>query len=152
MIDRVNGSIRTGVWVEQDVRFMSIVATNATFLADLVLDSDETIGTTANGTPGSAQRIAAVGSDLEQILERVSQRATILGVHVGGSGGADTTELDLMLGYASGFQFSDFVTADANGTTTEQLAAEIDTIGTLADTTIFVDTGFVPAYTDTPPT
>ena len=151
MVTRINGSVRQGVFFSKDVKFMTLSCTGATFLADLVLDSDTAV------TPGvgSTQRIAAVGSALEQVVEIVAQRATVIGVHVGGANGSTTTDVELMLDYAGAYP----VGTDASdvgvdgGTILEQLQFDITAIDSPTDITavaVTVAEGFFPATPGTP--
>jgi len=132
MVERVNGSIRQGVWVEADVRFVNVdVTAAADFLADLVLDSDSTLGTTPGGTSGLAQRIAAVGSELEQVVEIVATRGTILGLTVE----ADGFGFNVMLGYAQAYDDAAVVT---------ELQTAIDLVNGSFTAAITVEEGFAP--------
>jgi len=97
MVERVNGSVRQGVWVEKDVAFVQLTATGTTYLTDLVDDADVAISGTGSGR-GVTQRLAAVGSDLEIAIEQVAVRGSLLGVNV-----TSDTVIECMVGYAGAF-------------------------------------------------
>jgi len=146
MVTRVRGGVEQGTFFSKDVKFMTIANTNATFLSDLI---DYTAVDT--GTPPTAlalQYTAAVGSDLEIVCELVAQRATIIGVHVGGAAGTTTTTVDLILDYANAYPVDAAATA-GTATLVEVLAGEIDTAIT-GVTTITTALGFFPATPGAP--
>ena len=99
MVTRINGSVRQGIFFSKDIRIVRVnVGTGtATFLADLVLDSDPAISGTGEGR-GLTQRLAAVGSELEQVVELIATRGTPIGVNV-----FDATNVDIMVDYAQAF-------------------------------------------------
>ena len=65
MVDRVKGTVQEGLWFSADAIFATLTVTGATYLADLALSG-----------------AAAVGSDLEQTIEILEQRGTVLGFFV----------------------------------------------------------------------
>ena len=146
MVTRVNGSVDQGVFFSKDVKFMTVSNTNATFLADLI---DYTaVDTGAAPTALKQQYTAAVGSDLELVCELVAQRATIIGVHVGGAAGTTTTDVEFILDYAGAYPV-DAAAVAGTATLVEVLAGEINTAIT-GVTTITVAEGFFPATPGAP--
>ena len=99
MVTRINGSVRQGIFFSKDIRIVRVnVGTGtATFLADLVLESDLAVSGTGEGR-GVTQRLAAVGSELEQVVELIATRGTPIGVNV-----FDATNVDIMVDYAQAF-------------------------------------------------
>lgn len=145
MVTRVNGAPRQGVWFSADVRFLTITATGATFLADLVDPADLTVA----GTPAvSVQRAAAVNSGLEQVLEAVATRGTIIGMSVVAT---DTTTVNLIVDYAQAFDAAALGNGPVINVVTETVAAinAIDTTGdgnpNLSGATVAVFEGFAGA-------
>ncbi len=71
MVDRVNGGPLQGVWFSKDVRFMDVTCTNAgtSFLTEL---EDSPTGNNVNGK-------------LEQALEAIATRCTVIGLTVTGA-------------------------------------------------------------------
>lgn len=77
MVEKVNGGIKPGVWVEQEVRFVKV-------------EFADDVSTSGFAIPNSV---------VEKALKLVAGRATILGVS---ELAADGLSLDVMLGYAQG--------------------------------------------------
>lgn len=120
-VSRVHGYIQQGVWFSKDIRFVEVSATGATFLTDLVTDNSV-----------SAQMTEAVNSGLEQVVELMEQRGTVLGISV-----VDATHVWLMVGYASGaFDDATVITA---------LEAQVNAISGYSAAAVTVETGFAGA-------
>lgn len=89
MVNRVNGGVRQGVWVEQEIVFVK-----------LAFDDD----LTAIGAGDAyTSDFNVVNSILEHAIELVAGRATILGISEVSNVVANTSsDYDVMLGFASG--------------------------------------------------
>lgn len=142
MVERINGSIRQGVWVEQDVRFVQLTSVSTTYLTDLVDDADVAISGTGSGA-GLTQRIAAVGSDLEVALQSVAARGTLLGVNV-----TSDTVIEAMIGYAGAFTTGN--TEAVNPSVELEVTDEIIANSGASDCAIAVFAGFGGALPGTP--
>jgi hypothetical protein len=84
MVDRVNGSPKEGVWFSADVRFLNVVATNGDFANDISTE--------------------LVDSGLEQALEALATRGTIIGLNV-----VNATTFEVMVDYAQAYDDTDVV-------------------------------------------
>lgn len=84
MIDRIQGAVREGFWFSADVLVTTLTVTNggAGFLVDLA----------AAGT------LAGVDSELEQVIEAIQTRGTVIGLHASGE-----AVLQVMLDYGQAF-------------------------------------------------
>lgn len=111
MIDRINGKIVEGVWFSQDVVFATLTVTGLTALVDL-----------------AATGAAAVGSDLEQIVELLEQRGTVIGLHANGE-----TTVQLILDYGQAFGSSGSTVGNQSGTDVlTEVETQIDAISGLS--------------------
>lgn len=126
MVTRVNGQPAQGIWVEKDVRIVTVTTDLSDWLADLL--------------PGAGDN-----SGLEQVLEVLATRATILGVTA-----VDDDTLHVMLGYANAFTAGN--TEATVGSVEEEVAAAIDAIATpnFANTTVDTFDGFAGVANGTP--
>lgn len=89
MVDRVNGGIRQGVWVEQEVRFVR-------------LDFDDSLDAIGAGNAFTSD-FGTPNSILEHAIETVAGRATVLGVSAVTDSVADSSSSYIvMLGHAQG--------------------------------------------------
>jgi hypothetical protein len=129
MVTRANGAPKQGMWFGADVRILTITTDLSTWLADLVASPDTL-----------AQRVAAVGSGLEQALEAVAARATIIGVTV-----IDNDTLHVMVDYANAFTAGN--TEGTSSSIEAELAVAINAIATpnFANTTVDTFAGFAGA-------
>lgn len=84
MVVRIKGAVREGFWFSADVLVATLTVTNggAGFLVDLA----------AAGT------LAGVDSELEQIIEAIQARGTVIGLHASGE-----AVLQVMIDYGQGF-------------------------------------------------
>lgn len=115
MVARVNGAPKEGVWVERNVKFLQITVTGMTAATDIANE--------------------VVNSGLEQVLEAVATRGTLLGLSV-----ASETVIHVMLGYAGAHDTTD----DAIGL---ELEAAINAVATpdLSAAAVVVADGFAAA-------
>ena len=127
MVDRVNGAPEQGVWFSKDVKFLTVTATGGAFLADL----------TAVG------QADVVNSGLEQVLEAVATRGTVIGMSV-----ADATTVHLMVDYANAFTAGN--TEATGDSVEEEVAALINEIAGLSGATVDTFEGFTAAALGTP--
>jgi len=124
MVTRINGGPAQGVWVERDVLFLQITSD----LSDWIEQT-------------------GVGESTEQVLEAVSQYATVLGVTFGSA-----DDLWVMVGYAGSFTAGN--TEGDAGSIEAALAADINAITTpvnLANATVDTFAGFSGVTPDTTP-
>lgn len=131
MVTRVHGAPRQGMWFSADVRVLTITATNGAFLADLTAADPD---------------VDLPNSGLEQVLEAVATRATIIGLTV-----EDATTLHVMVDYANAFTAGN-TEADAD-TIEEEVAAAINAIDApvdLSDATVDTFDGFAGLALGTP--
>ena len=126
MVTRINGAPRQGVWFSSDVRFVSVTVTGTTtFLSDL------TVAGTAD----------VVNSDLEQVIEILNTRGTVIGMSV------DTDLIAyFMVDYAQAFDPDNVA---LGGQTAQDINAEIDAaivaIGaTVTSVVVATEQGFKP--------
>jgi len=110
MVDRVKGGPKQGVWFSADVRFLALTVVGSTFTADLAADP------------------AGVNSDLEQVLEAIATRGTVIGLTV-----ASDTVVNVMVDYAQAYDDAAVVT---------EVEALIDAIAGLSGATFVVEAGF----------
>ena len=136
MVTRVNGAPRQGVWFSSDVAFISVTVTGTTtFLSDLTITSTD---------PREAD---VVNSDLEQVIEVLSTRGTVIGM---------TVQTDLIAHFIVDYgQAFDPDNVDLGGQTAQDINAEIDAalvaIGATVTTVIVaVERGFAPLALGTP--
>ena len=124
MVTRVNGGPLQAVWVEREVLFLQVTSDNSDWIEQ-----------------------AGVNGGTEQVLEKVAQYATILGVTFGSA-----DDLWVMVGYAGGFTAG--LTEGTSGSVEETLGADIDAITTpinFANTTVDTFAGFSGITPDTTP-
>jgi hypothetical protein len=117
MVDRVNGAVRQGFYFSGNVRSLQVTVTGGTFLADL------TVAGTAD----------VVNSGLEQVLEAIATRGSIIAVSV-----ASATVVHVLVDYAQAFDDAAVVT---------EVQGLIDAIATpnLSASAIVVANGFAAA-------
>ena len=133
MVTRINGAPAQGVFFSKDVRFVSVTIDTGTtaFLTDLTVTST------------SPRQADAPNSDLEQIVEIMSQRGSVIGMTV-----ASDSVVNFMVDYG---QAIDPLAGTAIGNQTAQgvgaaLELEIETnLATVTAATIAVQQGFAPA-------
>jgi hypothetical protein len=126
MVTRVNGQPIQGVWVERDVRVVTITTDLSDWLADLL--------------PGAGDN-----SGLEQVLEVLATRGTILGVTA-----VNDDDLHVLMGYANAFTPGN--TEGTANSVEAEVAAAIDAIATpnFANTTVDTFDGFAGVAFGTP--
>lgn len=137
MVTRINGAPAQGVFFSKDVRFVSVTIDTGTtaFLTDLTV------------TTTSPRQADAPNSDLEQIVEIMSQRGSVIGMTV-----ASDSVVHFMVDYG---QAIDPLAGTAIGGQTAQgvgaaLELEIEALATVTAATIAVQQGFAPAALGTP--
>ena len=133
MVVRTNGAPRQGVWFSADVRFVTITTDNSAWLADLTV------------TTTDPRQADAVNSGLEQTLEVLATRATVIGFTA-----IDADTLHVMLDYANAFTAG--LTEGSSGSVEEEVGAAIDAITSpaFANTTVDTFDGFAAATNGTP--
>ncbi len=124
MVERVHGAPKQGFYFSGNVKTLSVTATGGTFLTDL----------TASG------QADAVNSGLEQVIEAIQTRASVIAVSV-----ASETVVHLMVDYANAFGATD----DAIGLEIEALINAIATPD-LSAAAVVVNGGFATAALGTP--
>ena len=127
MVDRIKGGPDQGFWFSADVRVLTITTDNSDWLADLLAPP------------------AGVNSGLEQVLEAVSVRATVIGVTA-----IDDDVLHVLVDYANAFTAGN--TESDAGTIEEEVGDAIDAITSpaFANTTLDTFDGFAGATNGTP--
>jgi hypothetical protein len=125
MVDRVNGAPKQGFYFGSGIKVLQVTATAGDFLADLTV-------------PGTAD---VVNSGLEQVLEAIATRATVIAVSV-----ASATVVHVMVDYANAFGATD----DAIGLEVEALINAIATPVDLSAAAVVVNGGFASAALGTP--
>jgi hypothetical protein len=117
MVERVHGAPKQGFYFSAGVRTLQVTATGGTFLADLT----------------AAGQDDAVNTGLEQVLEAIATRATVIAVSV-----ASATVVHVMVDYAQAFDDAAVVT---------EVQGLIDAIATpnLSASAIVVANGFAAA-------
>lgn len=118
MVTKVNGLPERGFWFSKDVKTLRIVATAG---GDFVNDADGVNG---------------VDSELEQVIEAIQTRATVIAVSIEAAG-----QLNVIVDYANAFTVGNSETT-ANSVEAE-LATAIDAIGDLATITVDTHDGFI---------
>lgn len=119
MVERVHGAPKQGFYFGAGIKTLQITATGGTFLTDL----------TATG------QADAVNSGLEQVIEAVQTRASVIAVSV-----ASETVVHLMVDYANAFGATD----DAIGLEVEGLINAI-AVPDLSAAAVVVNGGFASA-------
>ena len=135
MVTRVNGAPAQGFYFSKDVRTLTVVATNGDFVNDLQVKTTD---------PRQAD---VVNSGLEQALEAIATRATIIGLTV-----VNATTFHVLVDYANAFTAGN-TEADA-GTVEAALAADINAITApinYANATVNTFAGFSGITPDTTP-
>ena len=127
MVDRVKGGPAQGVWFSADVRIVTVTTDNSDWLADLLADP------------------AGVNSGLEQTLEILAQRGTVIGVTA-----IDDDTLHVMMDYANAYTAG--LTETDSGSVEEAIAADLDAVTSPAFANSTVDSfdGFAGATNGTP--
>lgn len=118
MVTKVNGLPERGFWFSKDVKTLRIVATAG---GDFVNDADGVNG---------------VDSELEQVIEAIQTRATVIAVSIEAAG-----QLNVIVDYANAFTVGNSETT-ANSVEAE-LATAIDAVGDLATITVDTHDGFI---------
>ena len=133
MVVRTNGAPRQGVWFSADVRVLTITTDNSAWLADL------TVVTT------DPRQADVVNSGLEQVIEAVQTRCTVIGVTA-----IDADTLHLLVDYANAFTAG--ATEGDAGSVEEEVGDAIDAISSpaFANTTVDTFDGFAGATNGTP--
>ena len=134
MVTRINGAPLQGIWFSADVRFVAFTTTNGgtSFLTELG-DSP-----TANGVNGK----------LEQCIEALETRGTVIGLNVSGA-----NTFDAMVDYAQAYDGA--TTALGGGQLTDaQVIAEVealcDAVTDLSSTGLTITSGVAGAVVGTP--
>lgn len=122
MVERVHGAPKQGFWFSAGVRTLEVTATGGTFLADLT----------------AAGQADAVNTGLEQVLEAIATRATVIAVSV-----ASATVVNVMVDYAQAFD-------DAAVVTEVQNLINAISVPDLSAAAIVVTDGFAGAALGTP--
>lgn len=121
MVERVHGNPQQGIWVERDVVIVTITSDNSDWVEQ-----------------------AGPDGGLEQVLEVLATRGTILGVTA-----ENADNLHVMLGYAGAFTPGN--TEETVGSVEAEVAAAIDAITTpvnYANTTVDTFAGFAGVTPD----
>jgi len=121
MVTRVNGAPAQGVWVERDVRFLQLTAVGSDFLDYATLPE-------------------GVNSSLEQVLEIIATRATLLGLTV-----VSDTVIQVMCGYANALD-----DAVVQQELEDAIIADVDSPDDITAAVIVVSSGFAQATPGTP--
>ena len=134
MVTRVNGAPLQGVWFSKDVRFIAVTCTNGgtSFLTEL----------------GDSPTAGGVNGKLEQAIEAIETRGTVIGLNVSGA-----NTFDVIVDYAQAYDGA--TTALGQGTLTDaaviaEVEALIDGITDLSVSGLTVQTGFAAAAAGTP--
>ena len=134
MVTRVNGARLQGVWFSKDVRFIGVTCTNGgtSFLTEL----------------GDSPTAGGVNGKLEQAIEAIETRGTVIGLNVSGA-----NTFDVIVDYAQAYDGA--TTALGQGTLTDaaviaEVEALIDGITDLSVSGLTVQTGFAAAAAGTP--
>jgi hypothetical protein len=114
MVTRLAGAPRQGYWFGSDIRVLFLDITNAEFLADLTVTSTD------------PRQDDVVNSGLEQVIEVVQSRCTIIAMNVTG-----TKTVEFLIDYGAAFTVGN--TQDTSGSVEEELAAAISAIDTPQD-------------------
>jgi hypothetical protein len=134
MVTRINGAPAQGVWFSADVAFLQVTVVGSTFLTDLTV------------TTTDPRQADLVNSDLEQVLEILAQRGTILGLNVDSD-----TVIQTMVDYGQAFvDEGTTLGGQAAQDITTVLEAEIDAIAGLSSAAIVISRGFSQAAVGTP--
>jgi len=134
MVTRTNGAPRQGFWFSADVRVLTIVSTNGDFLTDLTVTSTD---------PRQAD---VVNSGLEQVIEAVQTRCTVIAMNV-----TNATTVQFIVDYANAFTAGN--TETDSGSVEEEIANAIDAVSSpvdLSSTTLDTFGGFTGAASGTP--
>ena len=134
MATRIHGAPVQGFWFGADILTVFIDATNGTFLTDLTVTSTD---------PRQAD---APGSGLEQVIEVMQRKCTIIGMNV-----TDEKTVEFLIGYGHGFTIGN--RENTVGSLEEEVADAINDIDTPVDldgTEIMVHGGFIAADLGTP--
>jgi len=115
MVVRINGAPRQGVWFSADVRFVSVTVDTTTFITDLTVTSTD---------PRQAD---VVNSDLELVIEVLSQRGTVIGLTV-----VSTTVAQFIVDY--GQAIDPLAGSSLGGQVAQNIEAEIEA-AVIANTT-----------------
>jgi len=135
MVTRVNGAPLQGVWFSKDVRFIAVTCTNGgtSFLTEL----------------GDSPTAGGVNGKLEQAIEAIETRGTVIGLNVSGA-----NTFDVIVDYAQAFDGAGAGPL-GQGTLTDaaviaEVEALIDGITDLSASGLTVQTGFAAAAAGTP--
>ncbi len=134
MATRIHGAPVQGFWFSADILVVFLDITNGTFLTDLTVTST------------NPRQADAPGSGLEQVVEIMQRRSTIIGMNVT----AEKT-IEFLIGYGHGFTVGN--TQDTVGSLEEEIADAISAIDTPTDLNgpeIVVFDGFAGASLGTP--
>jgi len=135
MVVRTNGAPRQGVWFSADVRFVQVTVTGGDFLADLTVTSTD---------PRQAD---VVDSGLEQVIEILQTRGTVIGLTV-----ASATVSQFIVDYGqaidplAGSPLGNQAQVDVEA----ELEAQIDAISGFSSAALVVERGFSAAAEGTP--
>lgn len=134
MITRAAGAPRQGFWFGSNILTIFIDATNGTFLTDLTVTSTD---------PRQAD---SVNSALEQVIEVIQTRCTIIGMNV-----TDQKTIEFLVDYAHAFTVgnNEFSVGSVEEEITNAITA-IDTPVDLNGTEILVFDGFRAGALGTP--
>ena len=137
MVTRINGAPRQGVWFSADVRFVSVTINTGTvdFEADLTV------------TATDPRQADVVNSDLEQVIEILQTRGTVIGMTVAAGG----QSANFMVDYAQALD-PDSVTLGNQSAVdvTAEIEAAIEAKANVTAATVAVQQGFAPLALGTP--
>ena len=140
MVTRVNGGPVQGVWFSKDVRFIDVTCTNGgvSFLSELLASPIDT---------NADDILDNVNGKLEQALEVIATRGTIIGLTVTGA-----NTFSVIVDYAQAFDGQTFGPGAGveDGTVGEQVQFAINAIADLSATGLTVEEGFVSNALGTP--
>ncbi len=134
MVTRIHGAPAQGFWFSADILVVFLDITNGTFLTDLTVTST------------NPRQADAPGSGLEQVVEIMQKRCTVIGMNV-----TDQKTIEFLIGYGHGFTVGN--TQDTVGSLEEEIADEISAIDTPVDLNgpeVQVFNGFAGAALGTP--
>jgi len=119
MVTKINGLPTRGFWFSKDVKTVTVVSTGGDFIDD------------ADGVNG-------VDSALEQVLEVLQTRATVIALSI-----TNATTIQVIVDYANAFTAG--LTEATSGSVEEEVSVAIDLIAGLSSTTVDTFDGFVGA-------
>lgn len=136
MVVRTNGAPRQGVWFSADVLFVQLTVVGSTFLTDLTVTSTD---------PRQAD---VVDSDLEQVIEALETRGTVLGLNVDSD-----TVIQVIVDYGQAFEPFSGGSALGNQTAIDvelEIEAAVNAITGLSAAALVISRGFSQSTVGTP--